>query len=82
MCDAISSLSDTAKSESDMANINESMDQLTESLQELAAQTYGHACSCEAVAGKVPANELKVSVEVERFVASTAPIQTKHATSP
>jgi hypothetical protein len=54
-----------------MANINESIDQLTESLQELAAKTYGHASPCEAVAGKVPANELKVSEEVERFVAST-----------
>jgi hypothetical protein len=42
-------------------------------LQQLAAKTktYGHASPCEAVAGKVPANELKVSEEVERFVAST-----------
>jgi hypothetical protein len=54
-----------------MTNINESMDQLTESLQELTAKTCGHACPCEAVAGKVPANELKVSEKVERFVAST-----------
>lgn len=53
-----------------MANINESIEQLTASLQELTAQTYGHA-TCEAVAGKVPANELQVSKEVETFVADT-----------
>ena len=53
-----------------MANINESIDQLTESLQKLAAKTCGHVWPCEAVAGEVPANELKVSEEVEGFVAS------------
>jgi hypothetical protein len=55
-----------------MANLTDSIDQLTESLQQLAkTKTYGHASPCEAVAGEVPANELKVSEEVERFVAST-----------
>jgi len=55
----------------DMANINESIEQLTASLQELTAQTYGHTSACETVAGKVPANELMVSKEVETFVADT-----------
>lgn len=54
-----------------MANMNESIDQLTASLQELTARTYGQACTCETVAGKVPANELQVSKEVESFVADT-----------
>ncbi|MBU6410115.1 MAG: hypothetical protein KGR98_06990, partial [Verrucomicrobia bacterium] len=52
-------------------NINESIKQLTASLQELTARTYGHSSSCEAVAGKVRANELQVSKEVESFVAKT-----------
>jgi hypothetical protein len=54
-----------------MANMNESMEQLTASLQELTAKTYGHTSICEAVAGKVPANELQVSKEVETFVEDT-----------
>jgi len=54
-----------------MANINESIEQLTASLQELTARTYGHTSNCDAVAGKVPANELQVSKEVETFVTET-----------
>jgi hypothetical protein len=54
-----------------MANINESIEQLTASLQALTAQPYGHTSTCEAVAGKVPVNELQVSKEVETFVADT-----------
>ena len=53
-----------------MANMNESIEQLTASLQELT-QTYGHGPTPEAVSGQVSVRDLRVSEEVQSFLAAT-----------
>jgi len=56
-----------------MSTINESIEELTASLQELTtARTYGHAETNEAATvGYVSVDELKVSADIENFVAAT-----------
>jgi hypothetical protein len=55
-----------------MATINESIEQLTASLQELTAHTYCQVNNGDSEPRNVPVDELKVSEEVESFVAATS----------